>query len=50
MSYHTSGSMGSFGGGYGTIEIALNQTDNLVKGNQYNYNIYTWTKWFIFTN
>ena len=39
MSYHTSGSMGSFGGGYGTIEIALNQTDNLVKGNQYNYNI-----------
>jgi len=38
MPYHTSGSMSrSFGGGYGTIKIHLQNTDQLVQGTEYTY-------------
>ena len=39
MSYHTSGSMGSYGGGYGTIQIDLDNTSDLVRGTTYRYTL-----------
>tara|TARA_E500000331_G_scaffold2010_1_gene2090 strand:- start:9159 stop:11045 length:1887 start_codon:yes stop_codon:yes gene_type:complete len=39
MSYHTSGSMRSYGGGYGTIQIDLDNTSDLVRGTTYSYTL-----------
>ena len=39
MSYHTSGSMSSYGGGYGTIKIHLQSSGGLGLGQEYQYKI-----------
>lgn len=39
MSYHTSGSMSNYSGGYGTIKIYLQNTGGLVQGQEYPYRI-----------
>ena len=39
MSYHTSGSMSSYGGGYGTIKIYLQNTGGLTQGQEYPYRV-----------
>ena len=39
MSYHTSGSMTSYGGGYGTISIGLANSSKLERGVTYSYTV-----------
>ncbi len=39
MSYHTSGSMSSYDGGYGTIKIYLQNTGGLTQGQEYPYRV-----------
>ena len=39
MSYHTSGSMRSYGGGYGTISIGLANPSKLERGVTYSYTV-----------
>ena len=39
MSYHTSGSMRSYGGGYGTIKINLQDTGQLTQNVEYQYQV-----------
>ena len=39
MSYHTSGSMRSYGGGYGTISIGLANSSKLERGATYSYTV-----------
>ena len=39
MSYHTSGSMRSYGGGYGTIKINLQDTGQLTRNVEYQYQV-----------
>ena len=39
MSYHTSGSMRSYGGGYGTIKINLQDTSQLTQNVEYQYQV-----------
>mgnify|MGYP003135367492 CR=1 FL=1 len=39
MSYHTSGSMRSYGGGYGTISIGLANSSKLERGVTYSYTV-----------
>ena len=39
MSYHTSGSMSNYSGGYGTIKIYLQNTGGLTQGQEYPYRV-----------